>query len=100
MEWLLVAGWLVVAAILLGPPLAGVYRSKWPLRSSRMPTPQRREDAASEKTSEATGTPLGTCRVCGTDGQAGYTYCRSCLTPLPRLEGESDGEASEGQPAD
>ncbi|QLD88955.1 hypothetical protein HWV07_07895 [Natronomonas salina] len=95
MEAILIA-WLIVAAILLGPPLLGVHRSTWPLES---------EQTADVPSSDAeptavTPTPVGRCRVCGEDGQAGFTYCQSCLTPLPQDEEGAAGGSRDGHPAD
>ena len=96
METILIAAWLVVAAILLGPPLLGVHRSTWPLRSGRAIDAQESDSGPNA----VAPTPVGQCRVCGEDGQTGFTYCQSCLTPLPRAEeGAGDG-SRDGQPAD
>ena len=101
METVLVA-WLVVAAVLLGPPLLGVHRTEWPLRSTRSP------DAGADVAGDADGDapaggaapPAGRCRACGEAGQSGYTYCRSCLTPLPQHGAGPDADGREGHPAD
>lgn len=97
METILVAAWVVLAAVLLGPPLMGVHRSTWPLRADRL------SDAATddaETTPEPAPTPVGECRACGEDGQAGFTYCAVCLTPLPRPLGGLDADGRDGHPAD
>ena len=96
MEAILVAAWVVVAAILLGPPLLGVHRSAWPVEDER--TPDRRQSA--DEPTRGAPTPVGQCRVCGEDGQAGYTFCGSCLTPLPRAEEGAGTDARDGHPAD
>ena len=100
METIIVAAWLVVAALLLGPPLVGAHRSEWPLRSE-WTTPSSRAGTGTEDGSMAAApTPVGQCRVCGEGGQAGYTYCRSCLTPLPQVEEGAATESRDGHPAD
>lgn len=99
MEALLVAAWLVVAAVLLGPPLLGVHRTAWPVgRPQEDDAPGA--DASRHDGGRRRATPPGECRVCGEAGQTGYTYCRWCLTPLPRSGGESDADARDGHPAD
>lgn len=104
METILVAAWLVVVTLLLGPPLVGQHRSAWPLRSDRTATSSRPEtetETEGEPVADAvTPTPAGRCRVCGEGGQVGYTYCRSCLTPLPQPEEVPDTDSRERTPAD
>ena len=98
METLLVAVWMVLAAVLVGPPLLGVHRSTWPLRSDRLPGEEGAADTGA--TREPAPTPVGQCRACGEGGQVGFTYCRVCLTPLPRsLEGR-DADGRDGTAAD
>lgn len=113
MEAFLVAAWLVVAALLLGPPLLGVNRSTWPLggastaaASENEPRSASTEPAPTDPAStepaptEFAPTPVGRCRACGEDGQENYTYCRACLTPLPRPEEGAEPEREGGHPAD
>ena len=102
METIVVAAWLVVAALLLGPPLVGAHRSEWPLRGE-WTAPSSRAETGTEDgpaVDAATPTPAGRCRVCGEGGQVGYTYCRSCLTPLPKVEEGAATESRDGHPAD
>jgi hypothetical protein len=96
METILVAAWLVAAAVMLGPPLLGVHRSTWPLESYRSPEADR-EDRVGEARPP---TPAGQCRACGEDGQGEYTYCRVCLTPLPRPAAGAGGDHADGHAAD
>lgn len=118
MEAFLVAAWLVVAALLLGPPLLGVNRSTWPLEDASTASATENESrststdpAPTDSTSTAPAstdpvptefapTPVGRCRACGEDGQENYTYCRACLTPLPRPEEGAEPERESGHPAD
>ena len=99
METIAVAAWLVLAAVLLGPPLLGVHRSTWPLQRHSLPEAAR-EDAGAETTPERTPTPAGQCRACGETGQAGFTYCRACLTPLPQPVEGPDADGRDGTAAD
>lgn len=96
METVLVVAWLVLAAVMLGPPLLGVHRSTWPLKSYRFPQAEG-EDGAEEVRSP---TPAGQCRACGEDGQTGFTYCRACLTPLPQPREVPDADGRDGHTAD
>lgn len=98
METIAVAAWLVLAAVLLGPPLLGVHRSTWPLRDDRLSDAASDDDT--ETTPEQSPTPVGQCRACGEDGQAGFTYCAVCLTPLPRPLGGRDADGRDGTAAD
>lgn len=96
METIVVATWLAIAAILLGPPLLGVHRSAWPLESEWTPEPR----PADEEPTAGAPTPAGQCRVCGEGGQAGYTFCGSCLTPLPQHREGGESDSRDGHPAD
>jgi hypothetical protein len=110
MELFLVAAWLLVAALVLGPPLLGRHRSTWPLRrdasggagrSGSDPDGTGDEDAGTRTERPVQPpTPVGRCRACGAGGQSEYTYCRVCLTPLPSPAAGADEGRGDGHPAD